>query len=139
MQLHTLSSQALSLNIDQNGRATLSISPGACCPAIESLYATRQGCGRRCDLLLHAGRTYILGNGSSQRHATNAVSRLQHVDNILTSDDWMRGVGPSGGQRVTDRGCSIRSRWESRVDFGNVTRWDRLIAVGRGLRLWVDS
>ena len=43
----------------------------------------------------------------------------------------------SRAQQITDRRCMIRSRWECRVDFGNVIRGDYLIAVGRRLPLWV--
>ena len=50
---------------------------------------------------------------------------------------WTREV--SRGQQITDRRCTIRSRWMCRVDFDSVIWLEHLIAVGRVFRLRVDS
>ena len=50
--------------------------------------------------------------------------------------DWMREV--SLAQLITDRRCTIRSRWKCRVDFDSVIWLEHLIVVGRVFRLRVD-
>ncbi len=48
-------------------------------------------------------------------------------------------VRTSGAQQVIGCRCIIWSRWECRFDFDHVIRLDHLIAVGRGLLLWVAT
>ena len=43
----------------------------------------------------------------------------------------------SDAQQLSDRRCMIRSRWECRVDFDDISCLDHLIAVSRVLLLWV--
>ena len=50
---------------------------------------------------------------------------------------WMREV--SRAQLITDRRCTIRSRWKWRVDLDSVIWLEHLIAVGRVFRVRVDS
>jgi hypothetical protein len=45
----------------------------------------------------------------------------------------------SGAQQVADRRFPLQSRGEWRFDFGNVSGFDLLIAVGRVLLLWVEA